>query len=862
MKGGRSQQSGSARPTPPSKKRYKMLDLKSFFSSNLSSGSGPSTRESGNALESEEGQGEVGDLGLGFGDSAPEIADSMAQVAVEDTLLLNLPSQDIEGIKVFNPVVHLVSDPGLRIPIEGFHPNIRDDVKRAYLLKGPTQPFGHDFPRKLCDSRAFLETWLRQNDWLEYSVAKDAAYCFYCFLFKQEPLEQQFGHDAFTKAGYRNWKNAYHGLPLHIGGPTSCHNRARTACEDFKNRRASITHRVETNSVDAEMKYEVRLTASLDVASFLIAQGHPFRGHDESPSSLNRGNFLEMLEWYKKRNESVKVAFEELCPLNAQMTSHKIQKDLTESCAIEIREVIKEEIGDKCFSVLIDESRDISIAEQMAVIVRFVNNKGMVVERFLGLKHVEDTTSNALKKALLEMLADYGLSVAKLRGQGYDGASNMRGEFNGLQKQIRDENPYAFYVHCFAHQLQLVIVSVTTCCSSFSDFFNYVSLIVTSASSSCRRKDKLIAHNRDTILQKLDSGEIFSGKGKNQRTNLVRPGDTRWGSHFTTLLRIESMWDSVVRVLSMIHGDERNPGRAAGLVRKMESFSFVLNMKLMLQVLRITNELSLLLQRKDQNIVQSMSLLVDVKTRLVTLRNEGWEPLFKEVKSFCVAKKIPLPNMNKPIPRWGRSRLDGDLITQEHHYRVDTFFAALDAIITEMDHRFNEVSSELLVCLSCLHPRDSFAKFDVDKIVRLTEIYDHDFSIVERSLIRDQLKTFILHVRRVDDFKACHDLGSLAMKLIETEKYLAFPLVYRIIELALLLPVATASVERSFSAMNIIKTDLRNRISDEWLNDLILCYIEKDIFRGLDSDKIKKTFQVMKDRKMSLPKPPKRPRHS
>ena len=131
------------------------------------------------------------------------------------------------------------------------------------------------------------------------------------------------------------------------------------------------------------------------------------------------------------------------------------------------------------------------------------------MERFLGLKHMEDTTSLSLKKSLLDVLVEYGLSIYRLRGQGYDGASNMRGEFNGLQKQIRDENPHAFYVHCFAHQLQLVIVVVSTCCSSFSDFFNYVSLIVTSASSSCRRKDILIAEHRNTILEKLDGGEIF-----------------------------------------------------------------------------------------------------------------------------------------------------------------------------------------------------------------------------------------------------------------------------------------------------------------------------------------------------------------
>jgi len=121
---------------------------------------------------------------------------------------------------------------------------------------------------------------------------------------------------------------------------------------------------------------------------------------------------------------------------------------------------------------------------------------------------------------------------------------------------------------------------------------------VTSASSSCKRKDKLLAKHREDILERLDSGEIFSGKGKHQSTNLVRAGETRWGSHLTTLARIESMWNSVVKVLSMIHEDERNTSRAGGLVRKMESFSFVLNMKLMLKVLRITNELSQLLQKK------------------------------------------------------------------------------------------------------------------------------------------------------------------------------------------------------------------------------------------------------------------------
>ncbi|KAL6660811.1 hypothetical protein ACP70R_001846 [Stipagrostis hirtigluma subsp. patula] len=143
-----------------------------------------------------------------------------------------------------------------------------------------------------------------------------------------EPVDGKFGHDAFTKVGYHHWKNAYHGLPLHVGGTGSCHNRARAASDDFKNKRASVEYQFEAHGQDAEKQYEVRVTASLDIANFLIAQAQSFRGHDESPSSLNKGNFLEMIEWYKQRKEEVRVAFEVLCLENARMTCHKIQKDL------------------------------------------------------------------------------------------------------------------------------------------------------------------------------------------------------------------------------------------------------------------------------------------------------------------------------------------------------------------------------------------------------------------------------------------------------------------------------------------------------------------------------------------------------
>jgi hypothetical protein len=79
-----------------------------------------------------------------------------------------------------------------------------------------------------------------------------------------------------------------------------------------------------------------------------------------------------------------------------------------------------------------------------------------------------------------------------------------------------------------------------------------------------------------------------------------------------------------------------------------------------------------------------------------------------------------------------------------------------------------------------------------------------------------------------------------------------YPLVYLLLELALILPVATATVERAFSAMSIIKNRLRNRMGNEWLNDCLVTYIEKDTFVGIENEKIIKYFQNMSSRREQI----------
>ncbi|XP_015087144.1 zinc finger MYM-type protein 1-like [Solanum pennellii] len=132
------------------------------------------------------------------------------------------------------------------------------------------------------------------------------------------------------------------------------------------------------------------------------------------------------------------------------MCSPFIQKDIVDSCANETIKSILEDLDGDYFGILVDESKDISHKEQMTLVLRYVNKEGEVIERFVGIVHVSDTSACSLKEAIYSFLSGHSLSPSQIRGQGYDGASNMQGHLNGLKTLILNETPSAYCLHCFA----------------------------------------------------------------------------------------------------------------------------------------------------------------------------------------------------------------------------------------------------------------------------------------------------------------------------------------------------------------------------------------------------------------------------
>ncbi|XP_065615886.1 uncharacterized protein LOC112008393 [Quercus suber] len=311
----------------------------------------------------------------------------------------------------------------------------------------------------------------------------------------------------------------------------STHRIAHKVCLDLMNQSQHIDRVVSNFTSEQIANNRIQLKASIDVVRHLSLQAIAFRGRDESSTSTNRGNFLTTLDLMMGYNNNI-VEIMAKAPKNATYTSPQIQKEILHVISTKVKKAIRKEIGDAKFCILVDEARDESMKEQMAVVLRYVDTNGFVRERFFGIVHVVDTTAVTLKKEIYYLFSNYCLDIQNIQGQGYDSASNMRGEWNGLQALILNDCPYAYYIHCFAHRLQLALVGASKAVVHFNRFFTKLILVINNIRASCKRIEQLKIARASDIAYLIDIEELEIGKGLNQMVTLQRPGDTRWDNFY------------------------------------------------------------------------------------------------------------------------------------------------------------------------------------------------------------------------------------------------------------------------------------------------------------------------------------------
>ena len=216
--------------------------------------------------------------------------------------------------------------------------------------------------------------------------------------------------------------------------------------------KTSINQELESIRRQNVSKNREYMRNSVSTNLFLAKKNIAMQGHDESLDSVNRGNFLELFDL---RSQDLSI-FKD----NRQnyYKSPTAQNELLNLIASQIRSVFISKCVNKPFSIIIDETPDVSHYEQVAFCIHYADQDLKVRERFLQFSMVESTTGKVLENLIISTLNDLGLSAGLfLVGQGYDGGSNMSGQLKGVAAMIRKSIPRALYIHCHSHRLNLAL---------------------------------------------------------------------------------------------------------------------------------------------------------------------------------------------------------------------------------------------------------------------------------------------------------------------------------------------------------------------------------------------------------------------
>jgi hypothetical protein len=151
--------------------------------------------------------------------------------------------------------------------------------------------------------------------------------------------------------------------------------------------------------------------------------------------------------------------------------------------------------------------------------------------------------------------------------------------------------------------------------------------------------------------------------------------------------------------------------------------------------------------------------------------------------------------------------------------------------------------------MAAFSTKDSFDAFKVGTLVDLANSYPDDFNSIQLKDLAHELSFYIDNVRADERFEGLKTISELANLMVSTDKHLAFPLVYQLLKLVSVLPVTTASVERCFSTMKIVKTVLCNRIGDDFMNHCIICFLEQRPLYSTPRKDVIDHFLMMKDRR-------------
>lgn len=554
-------------------------------------------------------------------------------------------------------------------------------------------------------------------------------------------------------------------------------------------------------------------------------------------SPVNYGNFKAILEYRANGDPDLR---EHLTTSSARSTyiSKIIQNEFISIIGQEISDVIIKRVNEvRFYSIIFDETTDISRKSQMSLFIRYVFS-GEIRDDFLcfidcykenyeseDLQTLEPTlTGKVLATTVFRALQRYSINLDNCVAIGTDGCNVMLGEQKGAVKELKDYLKNAIKSPCYNHALNLSI----------------------SKTSKVQSVRNCIGTMKETISFFNMSPKRFAILKKNGNLNLIKLCETRWVERHKSIFRFCESLEVIVNALDVISNwqDTESSSKANILKSSILTTNFIVTVSSLSQVLSFTVNLSKILQSTSIDRATATDMVNQVIKTLENKRinvDKDFSEIFKNISKLHEELGIAVTK-----PRiTGRQINRPNVVTTnfEEYYRITTYIPILEYIIEDLESRFDNDLMNILnlnIVFPTVFPKLSPREIceSLDKLILFIKPFFINDPLFELTLKAE----FEIWKNKFTDLEKSGSAHSLYKSCNEV----FFPSIKIILQILLTFPVSVASAERSFSVLKKLKTWLRSNMTQERLCGLALMHMHRDV--PIDINQVIDTFAKYKRR--------------
>lgn len=466
------------------------------------------------------------------------------------------------------------------------------------------------------------------------------------------------------------------------------------------------------------------------------------------------------------------------------------------------KESLRNDIGDSKYSLLIDESTDISVSKYLGISIRyFSENTKTVITTYLSLEPLENGTADGILDALQNCLKNYNLDIQNMIGLGTDNANVMIGTNNGVHKKLKQYNPSLILVRCVCHSIQLAV-------SATSKHFLPENLeFLLSETYNWFSKSSSRQSQYNMLYSAINCGE--------RALKIVQKSATRWLSIESCVSRITHQWLELSKHFELARTNERC--FVADLLFK--EYNNEINLVYLLFLKSYLKDISELNKKFESNGANPIKLLNDlcflIESLIATIvyPDAQIDKLEADLTPFIYKKAYLGREFEDKIWELRNEKIIS--VDQEEEIRGKCI-NFIKALVTELKNRLPE-NFKILRMISKFSVENMLFHQNEAAITEVIKLFYVDVEMIDK--VMKQIKNLKL-------FEWNEKNDSLKF-WVEVKNYKDASNIQTFSELAdmainmLCLPWSNAEVERIFSQLNVLKTKIRNRLNSETINKIL-----------------------------------------